>query len=179
MVHRDLKPGNVWLTSDGAAKIGDFGLAVAEGRSRLTQHGMMVGTFGYMPPEQALGQEVTPQADLYGLGARLHQLVTGAPPFVGTDSTAVISQDLNTAPVQPSLGSEHSPADLEALILHLLAKAARTAAQTACGRRARERHRRGSAYRPSRPAVPAGTCPAGTAGASPLAATCPAKGPAE
>ena len=46
VVHRDLKPGNVWLTSDGIAKIGDFGLAVAEGRSRLTQHGMMVGTFG-------------------------------------------------------------------------------------------------------------------------------------
>ena len=59
VIHRDLKPGNVWLTTDGVAKIGDFGLAVAEGRSRLTQHGMMVGTFGYMPPEQALGKEVT------------------------------------------------------------------------------------------------------------------------
>ena len=56
VVHRDLKPGNVWLTADGVAKIGDFGLAVTEGRSRLTQHGMMVGTFGYMPAEQALGQ---------------------------------------------------------------------------------------------------------------------------
>ena len=123
VVHRDLKPGNVWLTSDGVAKIGDFGLAVAEGRSRLTQHGMMVGTFGYMPPEQALGQDVTPQADLYSLGAMLYELVTGAPPFAGEDTTAVISQHINTSPVRPSLRSEHCPPDLEALILRLLAKA--------------------------------------------------------
>ena len=123
VVHRDLKPGNVWLTSDGVAKIGDFGLAVAEGRSRLTQHGMMVGTFGYMPPEQALGQEVSPQADLYSLGAMLYKLVTGNPPFVGDDATVVISQHINTAPVRPALRSEHCPPDLEALILRLLAKA--------------------------------------------------------
>ena len=123
VVHRDLKPGNVWLTADGVAKIGDFGLAVAEGRSRLTQHGMMVGTFGYMPPEQALGQEATPQADLYSLGAMLYELVTGQPPFVGDDATAVISQHLNTAPVRTSLRSDRCPPDLEALIPHLLAKA--------------------------------------------------------
>ena len=107
VVHRDLKPGNVWLTAEGVAKIGDFGLAVAEGRSRLTQHGMMVGTFGYMPPEQALGGEVTPQADLYSLGAILYEAVTGAPPFAGDDATAVISQHINTAPVRPSLRSDH------------------------------------------------------------------------
>jgi tetratricopeptide (TPR) repeat protein len=84
---------------------------------------MMVGTFGYMPPEQALGQEVTPQADLYALGAMLYELVTGSPPFVGDDPTAVISQHINTAPVRPSLRSEHCPPDLEVLVLHLLAKA--------------------------------------------------------
>ena len=122
VVHRDLKPGNVWLAEDGTAKIGDFGLAVSLDRSRLTQHGMMVGTVAYMPPEQALGGEVTPQADLYSLGAMLYELVTGRPPFQADDPTAIISQHINTPPVSPSWHSEHCPPDLEALILKLLAK---------------------------------------------------------
>ncbi|MCH8817886.1 MAG: protein kinase, partial [Chloroflexi bacterium] len=59
VIHRDIKPGNVWLTTDGIAKIGDFGLAVMTDRSRLTREGMMVGTVSYMPPEQATGGEIT------------------------------------------------------------------------------------------------------------------------
>jgi protein kinase-like protein/AAA ATPase-like protein len=123
VIHRDIKPGNVWLTADGVAKIGDLGLAVTIDQSRLTSHGMMVGTYGYMPPEQALGHEVTPQADLYSLGAMLYELVTGRPPFQGDTPTAVISQHLNTQPVAPSWNSDHCPPDLETLILGLLAKA--------------------------------------------------------
>ena len=123
VVHRDLKPGNVWLAADGSAKIGDFGLAVSLDQSRLTQHGMMIGTVAYMPPEQALGGEVTPRSDLYSLGAMLYELVTGRPPFAGDDPTAVISQHINTRPVAPSWHSEHCPPELEALILRLLEKA--------------------------------------------------------
>jgi len=94
IIHRDLKPGNVWLTSDGTAKIGDFGLAVALDRSRLTTEGMMVGTVAYMPPEQAMGGEVTPRSDLYSLGAILYEMVTGRPPFLGDDSVAIIGQHI-------------------------------------------------------------------------------------
>jgi hypothetical protein len=122
IVHRDLKPGNVWLAADGTAKIGDFGLAVALDHSRLTMAGMMVGTVAYMPPEQALGGEVTPRADLYSLGCMLYEMITGRPPFVSDNPTAVISQHINTPPVAPSWLSDACPQDLEEIVLRLLAK---------------------------------------------------------
>ena len=122
IVHRDLKPGNVWLTSDGVAKIGDFGLAVALDRSRLTTEGMMVGTVSYMPPEQAMGGDVTPRSDLYSLGAMLYEMVTGRPPFLGDDSVAIIGQHINTPPVAPTWHNSGCPRSLDPLILRLLAK---------------------------------------------------------
>jgi eukaryotic-like serine/threonine-protein kinase len=122
IVHRDLKPGNVWLTTDSIAKLGDFGLAVAIDKTRLTQAGMMVGTVSYMPPEQATGGAVTPRSDLYSFGAMLYELVTGRPPFVGDEAVAIIGQHLNTAPVAPSWHNAEVPPGLETMVLRLLEK---------------------------------------------------------
>jgi len=122
IIHRDIKPGNVWLGADGTAKIGDFGLALAVDLSRLTQPGMMVGTVTYMPPEQAMGGKVTAKVDLYSLGAMLYEMVTGRPPFVGDDSIAIIGQHINTPPVSPTWHRADLPPALETLILQLLEK---------------------------------------------------------
>jgi serine/threonine protein kinase len=114
IVHRDLKPGNVWISADGSVQLGDFGLAVALDRTRITQDGAMVGTATYMPPEQAVGGDVTASSDLYSLGAMLYEMVAGRPPFVGDDSVAVISQQLNTRPVAPSWHNSDVRPELEA-----------------------------------------------------------------
>jgi len=122
IIHRDIKPGNVWISADGTPKIGDFGLALAVDLSRLTQSGMMVGTVTYMPPEQAMGGKVTAKADLYSLGAMLYEMATGRPPFVGDDSVAIIGQHINTPPVSPTWHRADLPPALETLILQLLEK---------------------------------------------------------
>ncbi|MCH8921178.1 MAG: protein kinase, partial [Chloroflexi bacterium] len=122
VVHRDLKPGNIWLAEDGRAKLGDFGIAQAVDRSRLTMTGAVMGTAAYMAPEQARGGDVTARSDLYSLGCVLYEMVTGRPPFLGDDTVAIISQHINTAPVAPSWHNPDVPRALEALILRCLAK---------------------------------------------------------
>ncbi len=131
IIHRDLKPGNIWMTGDGTAKLGDFGLAMSLDRTRLSIAGMIVGTVGYMPPEQAMGRQSDSRSDLYSLGATLYELVTGKQPFVGDDPVAIISQHLNTRPVAPSWHNPDVPRPLENLILRLLAKDPADRPQTA------------------------------------------------
>jgi len=128
VVHRDVKPSNVWLSGDGVAKLGDFGLVAALRQSgsgtlaRITGEGMMVGTIPYMAPEQALGRGPEVCSDLYSLGAVLYELVTGGPPFAGDDALAIISQHLRTPPVAPAWRNPKVPKPLETLIMRLLAK---------------------------------------------------------
>ena len=122
IVHRDLKPSNVYLTDEGVVKIGDFGLALVDDRTRLTREGTMVGTVSYIAPEQATGGGITAQSDLYSLGAMLYEMTTGRPPFVGDDHVAIIGQHLNTPPISPSWHNKDISSGLETLILRLLEK---------------------------------------------------------
>ena len=123
IIHRDLKPANVWLAADGTAKLGDFGLAFSLDRSRMTRPGTIVGTVAYMSPEQALGRQPDACSDLYSLGAMLYEMVTGRPPFAGDSAVSVISQHTSADPVAPSWHNPALPAELEEVILRLLAKA--------------------------------------------------------
>ena len=123
IVHRDLKPANVWLGDDGRARLGDFGLALTgEGRSRAEPDGTIVGTVAYLPPEQALGKSSDARSDLYSLGALLYEMLTGQPPFPGDDAVAIMGRHLSAVPVTPSKLRPELSADLDRLVLGLLAK---------------------------------------------------------
>ena len=100
VVHRDVKPSNIMLNSDGQIKISDFGIAHTES-SELTQHGDVLGTPHYMAPEQFLGLAIGVPADLYAVGVIAYDLMTGTKPFVGTTAT-VMQQVLNQRPADPS-----------------------------------------------------------------------------
>jgi tRNA A-37 threonylcarbamoyl transferase component Bud32 len=87
LVHGDIKPGNVLVTSDGRAKVVDFGLARALGESAMDEEGELVwGTPAYFAPEQAAGDRVVPATDVYAIGVILYEMLTGRPPFTGSDS---------------------------------------------------------------------------------------------
>ncbi|RSS61074.1 hypothetical protein EF912_07555 [Streptomyces sp. WAC07061] len=124
VVHRDLKPGNLFLLADGRLKICDFGIArTADATGGLTVTGRVFGTPSYMAPEQWRGEHVDGSCDLYALGCVLYALLTGAPPFAGTEQAWVLMRmHLEEAP--PALGAVRGdlPPALVELVDSLLAK---------------------------------------------------------
>ncbi|HEU5476517.1 MAG TPA: serine/threonine-protein kinase [Gaiellaceae bacterium] len=88
-VHRDVKPQNLLLSTDGVLKLGDFGIAVGHDGTRLTVAGTVLGTAGYLAPEQARGEQVTAAADIYAVGAVLYELLSGEPSRSATSLTAL------------------------------------------------------------------------------------------
>jgi serine/threonine protein kinase len=89
IVHRDVKPQNVLIDEEGSAKVTDFGIARTLDEEGLTADGRVLGTTDYVSPEQALGQPVTGQSDLYSLGVVLYEMLTGEVPFKGENQVAV------------------------------------------------------------------------------------------
>jgi serine/threonine protein kinase/WD40 repeat protein len=124
VIRRDLKPGNVLFAADGTPRVTDFGLArKVDGGTALTATGAVVGTPGYMAPEQAEGRKgVGPAADVYALGALLYECLTGRPPFQAATPLDTILQVLADPPVPPSRLRPRIPPALEAVCLKCLEK---------------------------------------------------------
>ncbi|MEU8060665.1 protein kinase domain-containing protein [Microbispora bryophytorum] len=122
VVHRDVKPANLHLTASGVLKVVDFGVAqVATEAARLTMVGTVVGTAAYLAPEQIDGRGGGSACDLYALGCVCYELLCGHPPFTGS-APELVYQHIHQAPVPPSRHRPDIPAELERLIMALLAK---------------------------------------------------------
>lgn len=105
VIHRDIKPANILLSSDGQAKIADFGIARPAG-STLTQVGSMLGTPNYMSPEQVKCSDVTTRSDLFSVGVVLYEMLTGSKPFSAPDVSGILR---NVVEKNPPLASEINP----------------------------------------------------------------------
>jgi beta-lactam-binding protein with PASTA domain len=118
IVHRDVKPENVMLTTDGAVKVADFGLARALADARISHApGTVTGTVQYLAPEQIEGQPSDPRTDLYSTGIVLYELLTGTVPFTGETSVAIAYKHLRERVPPPSRSNPMVPASLDSVVL--------------------------------------------------------------
>ena len=121
VVHRDVKPGNVFLTSDGEVKVLDFGIASAAGEAALTT-GEMLGTPAYLAPERVLGHPATPAADIYALGVVLYELLAGRRPFDDGSEIELAMAHVHAHPAPLALAAPSAPPFLVAACEQAMAK---------------------------------------------------------
>jgi serine/threonine-protein kinase len=131
LVHRDVKPQNVLLDTDGRAKVTDFGIARSlESGEGLTLAGRVLGTTDYVSPEQALGQEVTPQSDIYSLGVVLYEMLTGDVPFRADAPVAVAMKHVREPLPDVQLARPEVSANTAAIVDRATAKETRNRYQS-------------------------------------------------
>jgi serine/threonine-protein kinase len=131
IVHRDVKPGNVMLTTEGKVKVMDFGIARATAVPSITQTSAVVGTAQYIAPEQAQGLEVDARSDVYSLGCCLYEMVTGQVPFTGPTPVAIAYRHVREDPTPPRALNPDVPVPLERVCLKAMAKRPEDRYQTA------------------------------------------------
>jgi serine/threonine protein kinase len=122
IVHRDVKPANVMLTPDGRTKLMDLGIARSIGGASITHASSILGTAGYVSPEQARGDPVDHRSDIYSLGCVLYEMLTGRQPFEAQDPLAVAYKHVHETPVPPTTLEPSIPPALEAVTLRAMAK---------------------------------------------------------
>jgi eukaryotic-like serine/threonine-protein kinase len=124
IIHRDVKPANIMISTADAVKVMDFGIAraIADSGNSVTQTAAVIGTAQYLSPEQARGEAVDARSDVYSLGCVLYEILTGEPPFIGDSPVAVAYQHVREDPVPPSQRYEGVSAELDAVVLKALAK---------------------------------------------------------
>ena len=121
--HRDIKPGNIMITEDGAVKVTDFGIARAlDDSEELTRTGAVIGTATYFSPEQAQGLPADERSDVYALGIVLYESLTGKPPFTGESPVAVAYQHVSTMPSPAREVNPDVPVEIAAIAEHAIAK---------------------------------------------------------
>ena len=123
IIHRDLKPSNLFFAKDGSLVLGDFGIAFDLDDSDITDQGMTVGTYAYMPPEQIrTDSKVSNQSDLYSLGCVMYEMLAGRRPFAGANFAQIWDQHLHAEPLGLRVEGVECPEWLEDLILSMLSK---------------------------------------------------------
>lgn len=125
VVHRDIKPGNILISSNGQVKVADFGIARAFGSDvadALTQTGSVMGTATYFSPEQAQGGQPDPRSDIYSLGIVMYEMIAGRTPFSGDNAVGIAYQQVHNAPPPLHEFAPDVPNAFEAIVAKCLAK---------------------------------------------------------